>query len=98
MSDYKDVLHKWAIEFIKKHRSNLEPVEILKVNFEEYEAAGYCETCWSPAYTAIEISYKDSSGVRREFYETSDEEEGFKMGTILSELFRIAEEEDNLDS
>lgn len=96
MSEYKEVLHKWAKEFIKEHRdTSLDVDTIVEVKFQEYEASGYCHTCWDPGYTSIEIKYLDSEGVARMFYETSyGSQEAFKMGNILQELFDIAEEED----
>jgi hypothetical protein len=93
VSEYKEVLHKWAIKFIETHRSGADVAQIVDVNFQEYEASGYCDTCWSPGYTAIDIDYLDSSGKRVSFYETSDDEGGFKMGDILTDLFAIAEKE-----
>jgi hypothetical protein len=94
VSEYKEVLYKWAIKFIETHRHEPDVAKIVDVRFDTYEASGYCETCWSPGYTAISIDYLDSSGKEQFFYETSDDEGGFKMGDILTELFAIAEKED----
>jgi len=94
VSEYKEVLHKWAKQFIESHRRDVDVAEILNVEFEEHEASGYCETCWSPGYTAISIDYLTSKGEKNSFYETSYDEDGFKMGDILTELFAIAEKED----
>jgi hypothetical protein len=94
VSQYKEVLHKWAIKFIETHRRGADVAQIVDVKFEEFEASGYCDTCWSPGFTAIEIDYIDSRGAQQNFYETSEDEGGFKMGNILTELFAIAEKEE----
>lgn len=94
MSEYREVLHKWAKQFIESNRRDVDVSEIVNVEFNEYEASGYCETCWSPGYTSINIDYLTSKGEKKSFYETSDDDEGFKMGDILTELFAIAEKEE----
>lgn len=94
MSEYKEVLHKWAKKFVKENRG-VDVHTIVRVDFGSVGESGYCETCYDSGYSYVEIVYHESDGTERYFYETTTDDDGFKMGSILQELFRIAEEEGN---
>jgi hypothetical protein len=92
--EYKRVLNEWAKNLIKKNTAaGVEAHEIVNVEFTDYPASGYCDTCYSEAYTAVNITYIDSDHKERHFYDT-DSGAGFEMGNILQQLFAIAEKEE----
>lgn len=93
MSEYKDVLHKWAEQ---KLRSFHQPIKrIISVDFDPYDWSGGCPSCGSDEGIDITIKYEDVNGALI----TIDDRDGKytftdNMASLLMELFKIAEEED----
>lgn len=93
MSEYKDVLFKWAEG---KMRSHNQPIKrVLKVDFDPYSYYGGCPTCGSDEGVDIVIVYEDVNGAEITL-DDRDGKYGFtdNMASLLMELFKIAEEEE----
>lgn len=93
MSEYKEVLFKWAEQ---KMRSFHQPIKrIVSVDFEPYSYYGGCHTCGSDEGVDVTIRYEDINGAVVTI-DDRDGKYGFadSMASLLMELFKIAEEED----
>ena len=93
MSEYKEVLFKWAEG---KMRSYNHPIKrILDVRFEPYAYYGGCHTCGNDEGVDITIKYEDINGAHV-VIDDRDGKYGFadNMASRLTELFKIAEEEE----
>jgi hypothetical protein len=94
MSEYKEVLFKWAEN---KMRSFQQPIKrILKVDFEPYDWSGGCPSCGSDDGIDISIMYEDINGAI-DIIDSRDGKYYFtdNMASLLMELFKIAEEEES---
>ncbi len=92
MSEYKKVLFRWAES---KLPGFTEGVKIVDVEFEYDDPQNGCPSCYGGPEVWTRITYVDGLGERR-IYSTYDGPYGFSdsLGGILTELFKIAEEED----
>ena len=89
MSEYKNVLNRWAAEKLGVSASEIDSVEFI---YDE----GYCYsscTYESPSFEAT-VYLRGPIG-RRRYCRTFSVDEVGTFGSLLSELFEIAEREEN---
>lgn len=96
MSEYKEVLFKWAVEQLP---SNVNVAKVTDVSFDfDKGYGGGCDTCGYGAdedKMSIWIYYETAEG-ERDYHSTNMGMYSFEssMGEILRSLFKIAEEEE----
>ncbi len=90
---YEKVLKEWGKRRLLADKPHLaeEDVEITKVDVYECEPMGYCETCYSPGYIDITISY-ESNGVDITHNLYAKDDDGFYSETEFNSLTELIRE------
>ena len=98
MSDeYKRVLNEWAFNMLPSY---LNAVKVVDVSFSHYSREeGGCPSCYGGITTTMDvtITYEDDQGNRLNYSSNDNSMCSFEsdLGTVLSQLFSIAEREES---
>lgn len=95
---YQNVLKRWVIRFLEHNyrycTGNINGYtidDIDRIDVREVEATGYCDTCYSPGYVEITVSFTDGAVISAD----SLTDESMTWGQLLRELLELEETEES---
>lgn len=88
MTSFDDALKVWAKKYMAQEAKHLDVAEIVDVKVRDVEESGYCETCHDPRHIDIDITYKNSNGELKEYWEYEYYSVYINEFDLLQELFK----------